>query len=311
MTPHPWRPEFAMHLKIQGLLAAVHTPLLSNGNVNLMIVERQSQHVLRGGMAGVFVCGTTGECHSLTVAERQQLAVRWMTLVGKQMAIVVHVGHNCLPNAQALAAHAQQIGATAIAAMAPSFFRPSNVDELIDYCAAIASHAPRVPFYYYDIPSMTGVNLPASELLNRGLDKIPTLAGVKFTNPDLVELQACLAAREGRFNILYGFDEMLLDALKLGAHGGVGGTYSVAPEQYKSLFTSHHEGDLAQAELIQARCTRLVHEFARLGVVRAGKAAMKLLGIDCGSPRLPLVALTADEIEQLRRALAEAEIQLS
>src|SRR5512137_721709 len=72
-------PEHSMHLRLNGLIAAVHTPLLDTGNVNLMVVERQSQHLLRGGMAGVFVCGTTGECHSLTVAERQQLTARWVS----------------------------------------------------------------------------------------------------------------------------------------------------------------------------------------------------------------------------------------
>ncbi|MFO0871864.1 MAG: dihydrodipicolinate synthase family protein [Pirellulales bacterium] len=295
-----------MHLRIHGLLAAVYTPLLPNGNVNLIVVERQSQHVLRSGLAGVFVCGTTGECHSLTVAERQQLAARWVSLVGRQMAIVVHVGHNCLPNAQSLAAHAQQIGATAIAAMAPSFFRPTNVDELIDYCAAVAGHAPRVPFYYYDIPSLTGVHLPAAELLERGLERIPTLAGVKYTNPDLPGLQACLAARDGRFNVLYGFDEQLLPALQLGAHGGVGGTYGLAPELYKTIFTAHQAGDLETATTLQQRCTRLVQQLAPLGVVRAGKAAMKCLGIDCGSVRLPLRDLADGELESLRQALTEA-----
>lgn len=297
-----------MHLRLTGLLAAVHTPLLDSGQVNLMAVDKQAKRLLAGGMSGVFVGGTTGECHSLTVAERQQLAVRWMTLAGKQMAIVIHVGHNCLPNAQSLAAHAQQIGATAIAAMAPSFFRPENVDALIDYCAAIASHAPRLPFYYYDIPGMTGVRLPASELLERGLDKIPTLNGIKFTNADLDELSRCLAARDGRYNILFGFDEMLLDALKRGAHGGVGGTYNVAPSVYKSIVTAHQQGDLETAQREQDRCTAMVRTLARLGVVRSAKAAMKMLGVDCGSVRLPLVDLSPDEREILRASLAELDL---
>ncbi|MFO0904539.1 MAG: dihydrodipicolinate synthase family protein [Pirellulales bacterium] len=294
-----------MHLRLTGLLAAVHTPLLDNGNINLLIVERQKQLLVDAGMTGVFVCGTTGECHSLTVAERQQLAARWVMAAGKQMAIVVHVGHNCLPNAQSLATHAQQIGATAIATMAPSFFRPTTADELIDYCAAVASAAPRLPFYYYDIPSMTGVHVPAAELLERGLDKIPNLNGIKFTNPDLDGLQACLAAREGRYNILFGFDELLLSALKLGAHGGVGGTYSVAPALYKQLYQAHHDGDLETAERLQATATKLVGACAQRGVVRAGKAAMALLGINCGDPRLPLVPLADQERAALSAALHE------
>ena len=77
-----------MHLRLTGLIAAVHTPLLDNGNVNLMVVERQAKYLLSGGVSGVFVCGTTGECHSLTVAERQQLAARWISVAGKQMPMI-------------------------------------------------------------------------------------------------------------------------------------------------------------------------------------------------------------------------------
>lgn len=301
--------EIPMHLRLTGLLAAVHTPLLDNGNVNLLVVERQAQLLIRHGMTGVFVGGTTGECHSLTVAERQQLATRWAVGAGKQMAIVVHVGHNCLPNAQSLATHAQQIGATAIAAMAPNFFRPTTANELIDYCAALAGAAPRLPFYYYDIPSMTGVNIPAAELLERGLDKIPTLNGIKYTNPDLDGLKACLAARDGRYNILFGCDEMLAAGLRLGAHGGVGGTYSVAPALYKEIYNACHESDWATAERLQTLATKLVSELAAFGIVRAGKAAVKCLGIDCGAPRLPLTPLAPDELARVERALQEAELK--
>ena len=294
-----------MHLRLSGLIAAVHTPLLDNGNVNLMVVERQAKYLLSGGVSGAFVCGTTGECHSLTVAERQQLAARWISVASKHMPIVVHVGHNCLANAQALAAHAQQIGAIAIAAMAPSFFRPTTVDELISYCAAIASHAPRLPFYYYDIPSMTGVNLPASEFLDRGLEKIPTLNGVKFTNSDMAELDRCLAVRDQRYNVLFGFDELLLNALQRGVHGAVGGTYNVAPQLYKSIIQSFQDGDLATAQSQQERAVKLVHALAALGVIRAGKAAMKLVGMDMGQVRLPLCNLSADELATLRGQLDE------
>lgn len=297
-----------MHLRLSGLIAAVHSPLLDNGNVNLMVVERQAKHILGGGISGAFVCGTTGECHSLTVAERQQLAARWVSVAGKQMPIVVHVGHNCLANAQALASHAQQIGATAIAVMAPCFFRPSTVDELISYCAAIASHAPRLPFYYYDIPSMTGVTLSASEFLERGLEKIPTLNGVKFTNPDLDELQRCLAARDHRYNVLFGFDELLLSALQRGVHGAVGGTYNVAPQLYKSIVQAHADRDESSAQASQERATKMVHTLASMGVIRSSKAAMKLLGLDLGLPRLPLSGLSAGELSVLREQLDELQL---
>src|SRR5262249_54096156 len=147
---------------------------------------------------------------------------------GTDLRLIVHVGSNCLADARALAAQARSLGATAIAALAPSYFKPGSVDALIACCAEIAGAAPDVPFYFSAFPSMTGVRRPIPEFLANAPDRIPTLAGLKFTNPDLMAFQACLRAGDGRFDILWGVDESLLAALALGAEGAVGSTYNFA-----------------------------------------------------------------------------------
>ncbi len=196
-----------MYPRLTGLIAATHTPMFPDGSLNLAIVEKQAEHLAAAGVRGVFPGGSTGESHSLTVEERLALARRW-TEVGKRcgLTVVVHVGHNCQADARALAAQAQQVGADAVAALAPSYFKPAGVDALLDFLAPIAAAAPGLPFYYYDIPAMTAVSLPTVEVLERGTVRIPNLAGLKFTNSDLMQLQECLRLRDGAFDVLFGYD---------------------------------------------------------------------------------------------------------
>src|SRR5688572_32020682 len=164
--------------KLHGLIAATHTPFHPDGSLNLAVVETQAAHLLRNGVKTVFIGGTTGESSSLTVEERLALAKRWSEVArGTEIKVIVHVGGNCIADARALAAQAQQLGATAISALSPSYFKPRSLQTLIACCADIASAAPDIPFYYYDIPSLTGVSFPMAEFLCGGRDRIPNLAG--------------------------------------------------------------------------------------------------------------------------------------
>jgi N-acetylneuraminate lyase len=293
--------------KLTGLIAATHTPMNPDGSLRLETVAAQAQHLIAHGITAAFICGSTGESHSLSVAERQALARRWTEVIrGTPLQLIVHVGHNALPEAQRLAEDAQQQGAQAIAALAPNYFKPAGVAELVDFCAAIAERAPELPFYFYDIPVLTGVSLPMDEFLTLGRQRIPTLAGLKFTNPDSAQLQLCLRHSEGQFDILYGNDEYLLTALSLGVRGAVGSTYNYAAPLYQRLLAAFERGDLATARDLQYQSVQLVRLCAAFGHAQAAKAVMGLLGVDCGPVRLPLRALTPEQIAELRRRLDAA-----
>ena len=127
-------------LKLTGLVAAAHTPFNQDHSLNLAVLEKQAAHFLKNKIKLVFIGGSTGESHSLNVDERRQLAQRWLEVTrGTELKVIVHVGSNCLPDAAALAAHAQKAGALAIAALAPSYFKPKTVADLINCCASIAA----------------------------------------------------------------------------------------------------------------------------------------------------------------------------
>jgi N-acetylneuraminate lyase len=291
------KPRHPLH----GLVAATHTPFHEDGSLNLDAIERQAAHLLEKRIAAVFIGGTTGESSSLTVEERLALAQRWSEVTrGTPLPLVVHVGANCLADARTLAAQAGKLGAVAISALAPSYFKPGSVETLIACCAEIASAAPETPFYYYDIPAMTGVTLSPAQFLEQAPARIPTLAGLKFTNPNLMAYLQCLHTGEGEWDIPWGVDEWLLAAAATGARGAVGSTYNFAAPVYHALLEAFQRGDLAAARAAQLRSIKLISLLGSYGFMGAAKATMAMLGVPVGPARLPNQSLTPAQTAKLR-----------
>ncbi len=288
---------------LSGLVAAPPTPMRPDGALNPDRVAPLYRMLRGSGARGAFVCGTTGESMSLSIAERRQVAERWTALAEDDFAVIVHVGHDSLPEARGLARHAQEAGACAVAAMAPSFFRPAGVEELVAFCARVAAAAPELPFYYYHMPSMTNVAVPVAEFLAAASGRIPTLAGAKFTYEDLLDYGRCLRLEGGRFDMLFGRDEILLCALALGARGAVGTTYNFAAPLYRRVIDAFEAGDLEAARREQARAQEMVAVLYRCGGLAAVKPVMRMIGLDCGEPRLPLGRLSPGEEDELRAGL--------
>jgi N-acetylneuraminate lyase len=293
-------------VKLHGLVAATYTPFKADGSLNLAAVEAQAAQLLENQVPVAFIAGTTGESHSLRVEERRQLAERWMRVArGTDLRIVVHVGTNCLPDARELAAHAERLGALAIAALAPSYFKPRDLESLVAWTAAVAGAAPHTPFYFYDIPVLTGVSLSMPEFLARAAEAVPTLVGLKFSNPDLMAYQLCLRAAGGRFDVPWGTDECLLAALAVGGRGGVGSTYNFAAPIYHRLLAAFARGDLDTARAEQFRSVQIVRTLAARGYMASAKALLNLLGVNVGPARLPHANLSPEQVAALRCELEQ------
>jgi N-acetylneuraminate lyase len=291
-----------------GLIPAAYTPCRTDGELNLDPIPALSRLYAEQHAPAVFVCGSTGECHSFTREERMRTAEAWLAAAGG-LDVIVHVGTNCQRDAIALAAHAREIGAAAVAALAPSYYRPATVADLVAFLRPIAAAAAPLPFYFYDIPQMTGVALPADRVLRECAATMPSFAGIKFSGPDLMRLQACLAFDDGRFDLLYGSDENLLAALSLGVRGGVGSTFNYAAPVYRRVIDAFACGDLNAARAEQRKSVAHVEVLLEHGVLRAGKAVMSLLGIDCGPVRPPFRPVDASELRAIHDKLVRhAEI---
>jgi N-acetylneuraminate lyase len=294
--------ESMPHLQpLTGLIAATYTPLTDDGDLNLSQVGPLVEHLLASQVDGLYVCGSTGEGMSLSSDERRALATESINVAAGRVPVMVHVGHNSLREAASLARHAQELGARALSATCPSYYGIGSLEVLVDCAAEIAAAAPELPFYYYHIPALTRGDFNMSEFLQRAADRIPNLAGLKYTKPTVHEFQQCLS--DERFDVLWGVDEMLLSAWVAGARGAVGSTYNIAAPLYQRILQAAERGDLQEAARLQAVSVQMISTIGQFEFHPASKEVLKFLGVDCGNSRLPWKRLAPAEVSLLRQQL--------
>lgn len=291
--------------QLNGLIAATYTPLDAQGGLNLDAVPPLVEHVLASGVSGLYVCGSTGEGMSLSSDERKAVAQAYVKAAGGRVPVIIQVGHNSLAEARQLAEHASVIGADMISATCPSYFKVADVETLLDCMAELASGAPSLPFYYYHIPALTGSTLNVLEFLKRGAERIPNLAGLKYTDTKLHEFQQCLEFDNARFDVVWGCDEMLLGALATGSRAAIGSTYNIAAGLYGRILSAFAKGDFKEARRLQSLSVNMICVINQFPFHAAMKAVLGMQGIPIGGCRLPQGRLSDSDINALRSSLAD------
>ncbi|WP_122035924.1 dihydrodipicolinate synthase family protein [Aliivibrio sp. EL58] len=291
--------------KLTGLIAAPHTPFDSSNNVNFEEIDKIAKHLIKDGVKGIYVCGTTGEGIHCSVEERKAIAERWVSASDNQLDIIIHTGALSIVDTLELTRHADTLDILATSAIGPCFFKPGSVADLVEYCATIAAAAPSKGFYYYH-SGMSGVNLNMEEFLIQADKRIPNLSGLKFNSGDLYEYQRCLRACDGKFDVPFGVDEHLPGALAVGAKSAVGSTYNYAAPHFNSIIDAFNRGDQEAVFNKMTNVIELIRVLVDFGGVAAGKVAMELHDINAGDPRLPLMPLSAEQkttvVERMRAA---------
>jgi N-acetylneuraminate lyase len=285
--------------KIEGLIAAVFTPFHPDGSLNKAMIVPLVDKLVADGLKGIFVCGSNGEGPNMTTVERMELAEAFITAAAKRLQVIVHVGHSSIADARQLAAHAAAAGADAISSVSAFYFKPVSVNNMALCMAEIASAAPDIPFYYYYIPHLTGVGMDMRAFLQLAGPMIPNLAGIKYTAATIQEYQTCLGFENGRYDILYGLDELLLPALSVGARGAIGSTYTFAAPLYLQTVAAFARGDMEAARKQHAYLVEMIRIMLQFPPIPAQKAIMKMLGWDLGPSRLPLQTLDEQQYGQL------------
>ncbi|ERE73629.1 N-acetylneuraminate lyase-like protein [Cricetulus griseus] len=222
--------------------------------INFPVIGQYVDYLVKEqGVKNIFVNGTTGEGLSLSLSERRRVAEEWVTQGRNKLEqVVIHVGALSLKESQELAQHAAEIGADGIAVIAPFFFKSQNKDALISFLREVAAAAPALPFYYYHIPSLTGVKIRAEELLDGIQETIPTFQGLKFSDTDLLDFGQCVDQNHQRqFALLFGVDEQLLSALIMGATGAVGSTYNYLGKKANQMLEAFERKDFTTARNYQ------------------------------------------------------------
>lgn len=282
---------------LHGLIAAPFTPMHEDGSLNTALIPTYYQMLKINGVTGAFICGSTGEGVSMTTAEKMQVADAWAscTKYDTDFKLMTLVGGTSIADCKELARHAKDIGLYAVSFTAPFYFKPSDVEQLAECCKAIADEVPGMPFYYYHIPVLTGVDFPMFDLLKAVDDYVPNFAGIKYTHEDFMDFLSCLNFRNGKYDMLWGRDENMLAALSVGAKGAVCSTFNYAAPLYAQLISAFDLGDLETARSKQQQSIDMIRLLGKYGGIATGKAYMKLIGLNCGEFRLPVKNMTAEQ----------------
>lgn len=292
--------------KITGLIAATFAAYKKDGSIDLDVIPAYVEYLLSQGVRGVFICGTNGEGPNLSIEERLAITEKYIEVVNRRMLVFVHVGHSSIEEAKRLAKHAQASGADYISSVSAFYFKPSSVGNLVACMADIAAAAPELPFFYYHIPALTGIQIDMLEFLKLAEEQIPTLAGIKYTSATIHEYQACKHYKDGKYDILFGYDELLLPALAVGAVGAIGSTYNYGAKLYGKVVQLFSEGKVEEAEELHYQAVRMIQLLVKYGPIPTQRAIMKKVGFDLGTPRLPLAPLTNEQESRLYEELDES-----
>lgn len=293
--------------KLQGLIAAPFTPMHDDGSLNLSLIPKYYEMLVANGVTGAFICGSTGEGVSMTIDEKKAVAEAWAscTKSNPQFKVMTLLGGTSITDCKALAKHAQQIGLYAVSFTAPFYFKPADVKQLADCCKAIADEVSGMPFYYYHIPVLTGVDFAMYDLLQAVDGYVPNFAGVKYTHEDFMDFLSCLHFSDGKYDMLWGRDENMLPALVLGSKGAVGSTFNYAAPLYYDLIEAFNNGDLKKAQGLQQLSIDMIRLLGKYGGIATGKAYMKVLGLNCGEFRLPVKNMSEEQFNAFQNDVAQ------
>jgi N-acetylneuraminate lyase len=278
----------------EGLVAAPFTPMDKNGNLNLDLIPEYYSFLEKNGVAGAFINGSTGEGVSLTQKEKQLQVVKWSECykAGGKVRIINLVGgtsyRECIENA----IFSFEAGLSAIAIVAPYYFKPVDNYQLSEFVAKVGESVPEMPVYFYHIPVLTGVNLSMVGFLEKISGMLPNFVGIKYTHDDFMDFLSCLKFDGGRYNMLWGTDQCMLSALVLGCRGAIGSTYNYASPLYLALIEAFDKGNIVEARNLQQLSVEIVSLLVKYGGIATGKAFMRYVGFNCGKFRSPVKNMT-------------------
>lgn len=294
-------------LHLSGVIPPVVSPLSPDGQFDAAGMEQVVQHLLSGGVSGVFALGTTGEGPSLNYRQRYAVIDRVCEVVQRRVPVLCCVTDTSYTESLQLAIHAHSSGADAVVAAAPYYFDVPQ-SALIDWFRRLADDSP-LPVLLYNMPSCVGTVL-SLELVAE-LRQHPNVAGIKDSGGDLRYFQQlCVQFRQpGRFSVFMGPEELLADAVALGGDGGVCGGANLLPAVYTRLYAAATQGDSAEI----ARLHTIIHdlfaavyrdEHGRMKLIPGLKLALEYAGLCQRWTALPLQAVGPEHAARIARAVS-------
>ena len=243
--------------KYQGIIPAFYACYDEEGNISTKGVEDLTHYLVKKGVKGVYVGGSSGECIYQSVEERKIVLEHVVKAAEGKLTIIAHVACNNTKDSKVLAAHAESLGVDAIAAIPPIYFHLPEY-AIAEYWNDISSAAPNTDFVIYNIPQLAGVAL-TMPLFHKMLEN-PNVAAVKNSSMPVQDIQMFKMDGGEGFTVFNGPDEQLVSGLAMGADGGIGGTYGVMPELFLKIFKLTKQGEIKKAQEIQYAADAIIYK---------------------------------------------------
>ena len=281
-----------------GACTALVTPFLEN-RVNYPMLEQLLRRQVDAGIRAIVICGTTGEAPTLSDAEKLELFRRAKSYVGSDCVIIAGTGSNATQHSLELSISAAKIGVDGVLLVSP-YYNKANPEGLYQHYETIAN-AVDLPIILYNVPSRTGLDMPVS--VYQRLSSLPNIAGVKEAAGKITKITEIRRACGAKLPIWSGNDDQITPAMALGACGVISVLSNVVPTETQAMAHAALNGDFDTAAALQLELQPLVEAlFADVNPIPV-KAAMKMIGFDCGACRLPLGPLPKEKEMQLRKAI--------
>jgi dihydrodipicolinate synthase/N-acetylneuraminate lyase len=304
-----------MKLSLPGIVPPMITPLRARDELDVPGLAKLIEHILAGGVSGLFILGTTGEGPSLSYRLRGELIERVCKQVNRRVPVLVGITDTAFAESIAVAQVAAHYGADAVVA-APPYYLPEAQPELQEYLDHLVAELP-LPLYIYNMPALTKVSFEL-DTVRRAMDN-PRIIGFKDSSGDLNYFKAVAdLIKEHRpdWPLLIGPEEKLFDALQVGGHGGVSGGANLFPKLYVKVCEAHRAGNLARAQELQRQIQRVSDSFYRIGrhsssIIKGIKCVANTMGICDDFMAEPFHRFRAEERELVKTRLKEIEAELS
>lgn len=292
--------------KLCGAIPPMVSPLKSGDQLDVEAVDRIVDHLILGGVSGLFVLGTTGEGPSLTYQMRYEMVERVCERVNLRIPVLVAVTDTCLAESVSLAEHSAMCGAAAVVAAAPFYFDVSQA-ALLDWFTRLADKS-SVPLMLYNMPSCVGINLDP-DIVDR-LSQHPNIIGIKDSSGDWGYFTQLCGRHHDRddFVIFMGPEELLAEAVAAGANGGVCGGANLLPMVYSRLYQAAVRRD--EAEIIHWKKTIAdvfervyLDEQGRMKLIPGLKLAMSECGLCSSVVAPPLSSVSSDHAQRIRASI--------
>lgn len=285
-------------LLFTGACTALVTPFLGS-QINYPMLEQLLRRQMEAGIEAIVIAGTTGESPTLSDDEKLELFRRAKEYIGDRCKIIAGTGSNSTEHTVMLSRKAQDTGVDGLLVVSPYYNKPTPEGLLTHYMTL--AQAVDLPILVYNVPTRSGVDIPLR--VYRQLSMIPNIAGVKEASPDIGKLCRIIGTCGSNLPVYTGNDEHICPAMALGAKGVISVLSNVFPIQTQALAKAALDGDFDTAADLQIQMQPLVEMLFSEPNPIPVKAAMAMMGYDCGDCRLPLTAMNPEKSQMLKTLL--------